>query len=163
VTGFQHIRKVLVPVSATTETQRFLRAVGERGNEGLILWCGKVSGDVFEVGNILVPRQRAIRTTHGVCAIVDGSELHRINMELYESGLRMIAQVHSHPTDAFHSDTDDQHSIVNTVGCLSFVVPDFAARDFALRDCAIYRLGASGEWNELSTREAEALIEIRDR
>ena len=163
MTGFQHIRKVVVPISATSETQRFLRTVGTRGSEGLVLWCGKASGEVFEVISILIPRQRAIRNAQGVCAIVDGDELHRINMELYESGLRLIAQVHSHPTEAFHSDTDDEHSIVNTVGCLSLVVPDFAARDFALRDCAIYRLVPSGEWKELSHREATALIEIRDR
>ena len=162
MTGFQHVRKVVVPIRATIDTQRFLREVGHRGNEGLVLWCGKSSGDVFEVIDILIPRQRAIRTADGVCAIVDGDELHRINMQLYESGLRLIAQVHSHPTEAFHSDTDDEHSIVNTVGCLSLVVPDFAARDFSLRDCAIFRLAPSGEWKELSHREAEALIELRD-
>lgn len=162
MTGFENIRKIVVPAIATTETQRFLRAMGLRGSEGLVLWCGKSSGDRFEVTNILIPRQHAIRTPDGVCATVDGEELHRINMELYESGLRLIAQVHSHPSEAFHSDTDDEYSIVNTVGCVSLVVPDFAVRDFALGDCAIYRLAPSGEWKEISRREANALIEIQE-
>jgi JAB domain-containing protein similar to deubiquitination enzymes len=161
VTGFAHVRKVIVPSAVTTKTQQFLRTVGRRGNEGLVLWCGSADGDVFQVTNILIPRQRGVRTSDGVCAIVDADELYRINVELYESGLRIIAQIHSHPTHAFHSDTDDEYAIANTVGALSLVVPDFAARDFALHDCAIYRLGASAAWEELPLRDAEALIEIR--
>ena len=160
MTGFSGIRRVLVPLEATRETQRFLRAVGERGNEGLVLWCGKADGDTFNVTRILIPRQRGIRTADGVCAIVDSREMHRINVELYESGLRIVAQVHSHPTHAFHSDTDDEYAIANTVGALSFVVPDFAVREFSLDDCAIYRLGAGGEWSELSLEEANALIDV---
>jgi hypothetical protein len=163
MTGFLNTHTVIVPIRAATETQKFLRAVGRRGSEGLVLWCGRSSGDRFEVTNILVPRQRAMRSDYGVCAIVDGLELHRINMELYETGLRMIAQVHSHPTEAYHSDTDDEHSIVNTVGGLSLVVPDFATRDFSLKECAIYRLAPSGEWKGLSRSEAAALITIRDQ
>jgi len=161
VIGFAQVRKVIVPLAVTTKTQEFLRTVGRGGNEGLVLWCGSANGDIFQVTNILIPRQRAVRTTEGVCAIVDADELHRINVQLYESGLRIIAQIHSHPTHAFHSDTDDEYAIANTVGALSLVVPDFAARDFALDDCAIYRLAASGSWAELSLRDAKALIEIR--
>jgi hypothetical protein len=162
MSGLQHIGRIVISEAATTETQRFLRLVGQRGHEGLVLWCGRESQPtVFEISHILVPRQRAVKTPDGVCAIVEGDELHRINMELYESGLRLIAQVHSHPTDAFHSDTDDDYAIVNTVGCLSLVVPDFAVRDFALRDCAIYRLEPTGRWAEMTSDDAERLIEIR--
>src|SRR4051794_15486653 len=108
MSGFQNVRKVLLPHAATTETQKFLRAAGQRGNEGLVLWCGKAARDLFEITNLLIPRQHGIRSAEGVCAYVQGDELHRINMELFESGLRLIAQVHSHPTEAYHSDTDDE-------------------------------------------------------
>lgn len=162
MTGFLNIRKILLPRAATTETQKFLRATGQRGNEGLVLWCGKATGESFEVTNILIPRQQGVRNADGVCAYVHGNELHRINMELYESGLRLIAQVHSHPTEAYHSDTDDEYAIVNTVGSLSLVVPDFAKRDFSLRECAVYRLSAKGAWEDLSSSEVEMLIEIQN-
>jgi len=161
MTGFAHIRKVIVPFKLTSETQRFLRTVGRQRNEGLALWCGTAADEVFEVSQLLIPRQRGVRRPDGVCAIVDSAEMHRINMELYNSGLRMIAQVHSHPTDAYHSEMDDEYAVANTVGSLSLVVPDFATREFALDDCAIYRLHASG-WRELSAAEAKALIEIRE-
>jgi hypothetical protein len=161
MTGFVHIRKVVVPLHVTTETQRFLRTAGLRGHEGLALWCGKAAADVFEVTDLLIPRQRGVRTSEGVCAIVDSNEMHRINVELYNTGLRIIAQVHSHPTHAYHSDMDDEYAIANTVGALSLVVPDFAARGFELGDCAIYRLQTSGAWGQLSPREAQVLIEIK--
>lgn len=158
--GFLGVRKVFVTAELTRKTQEFLRAMGRQGHEGLALWCGAASGDHFAVTNLLIPKQRAIRGPDGVCAIVDSAELHRINMELYESGLRLIAQVHSHPTDAYHSDTDDENALVNTVGALSLVVPDFAARDFSLGDCAIYRLESDGSWRSLSSGEVATLLEI---
>lgn len=163
MTGFSGIRRVVVPLEAARETQRFLRTVGQRGNEGLVLWCGKAAGDTFNVTKILIPRQRGIRTADGVCAIVDSAEMHRINVELYESGLRIIAQVHSHPTHAYHSDTDDDYAIANTVGAVSLVVPDFAIREFSLEDCAVYRLEVSGEWREMSLEEVRGLIDIGSR
>ena len=160
MTGFSHIRKVVVPHHIASETQRFLRTVGRQGKEGLALWCGKTADDAFEVTHLLIPRQRGVRRADGVCAIVDSDEMHRINVELYNSGLRIIAQVHSHPTEAYHSAMDDEYAIANTVGALSLVVPDFAMRDFALNDCAIYRLQPSG-WHEVSAGELRDLIEIK--
>lgn len=158
--GFRDIRKVVVADEVVRETQRFLRTVGSQGNEGLVLWCGQAAGDVFHVTRLLIPRQRAVRRADGICAVVDGDEMHRINVELYKSGLQTIAQVHSHPTEAYHSAMDDEYALANTVGALSLVVPDFATREFSLDDCAIYRLQATGEWKELPPDGVHMLIEI---
>jgi hypothetical protein len=79
---------------------------------------------------------------------------------LYESQLRLIGQVHSHPTQAYRSGTDDDFALATTAGCLSVVVPDFAQRPFSLRDCAVYRLQLSGEWQSLSHGEVDKLIRI---
>src|SRR5258706_3870277 len=160
MSGLAHIRKISVPVKVTTETQKFLRTVGQRGNEGLALWCGRPDGEHFEVTQLLIPQQRGVRTADGVCAIVDSDELHRINTELYKSGLRMIAQIHSHPTDAYHSDTDDENAIANTIGCFSLVVPDFGAGNFNLASTAVYRLAQDGEWQELDQRSVAAMIQL---
>lgn len=128
--------------------------------EGLVLWVGSAAGGEFHVTQPLIPKQRGIRTADGVCAIVDSNEMHRINVELYKTGLRLIGQVHSHPTDAYHSDTDDQHAIANTVGCLSLVIPDFGAGEFNLANTAVYRLAASGDWLELDQMAAAMLIKL---
>jgi hypothetical protein len=114
------------------------------------------------VTNLLIPRQRATRTSEGVCASVDADEMYRINAELFKAELRLIAQIHSHPTDAYHSDTDDENALVRTVGCLSLVVPDFAMRPFSLADTAVYRLDRTGTWQELEQQSVAALIRIQD-
>ncbi len=160
MTSLAHIEAVHVPLQVAEETQRFLRAVGQRGHEGLALWVGRPIDKQFQVEQLLIPRQRAIRTADGVCAVVDTDEMHRINMELFNSGLRLIAQIHSHPTDAYHSDTDDEHAIANTIGSLSLVVPDFGAGDFNLATTAVYRLAQSGEWVEVDPKRVATLIRL---
>lgn len=162
MTGFTDINQVLVTRAITQETQRFLRTMGERGHEGVALWVGRPGGARFEVTNLLIPRQKATRTLDGVCASVDADEMYRVNAELFKADLRLIAQVHSHPTDAYHSDTDDENALVRTVGCLSLVVPDFAVRSFSLADTAVYRLDRAGAWQELDSRAVAMLIRIQD-
>jgi hypothetical protein len=160
VSGFADVRLIRLPRAIAEETQQFLRAVGNKGMEGLALWVGRRAGPEFEVTHLLIPRQRAIRTADGVCAVVEPDELHRINVELFQTGLRTIAQVHSHPSHAYHSDTDDDFAIANTVGCLSLVVPNFAAGDFDLRHTATYRLTTEGVWEELALPTVTQLLQI---
>jgi proteasome lid subunit RPN8/RPN11 len=141
--------------------QAHLRSVGERGLEGFVLWAGRVHGNTIRVEHVLVPRQTGLRTHSGVCVYVDGPELHRINVLLYDQQLRLVAQVHSHPTDAYHSDTDDEFAIATILGSLSFVIPDFAARPFDLSDCAVYRLFPYG-WTEIPQEQVPVLIGVEE-
>jgi hypothetical protein len=126
----------------------------------MVLWVGVHEGQTFRVTDILIPRQRGIRTPDGVCVVIDSQEMLRINMELFHSGLRLIAQVHSHPSRAYHSEMDDENAIANTIGCLSLVVPDFATRDLDIADYAVYRLQNNGAWDHVSTRALKKLIEL---
>lgn len=157
---FTGIDRVSVPRSLVDEMQVFLREVGATGREGMVLWVGLADGKLFSVTNIWIPRQRGLKTNDGVSVVVDEDEMHRINVELFRSGLRLIAQVHTHPTDAFHSETDDEYAIATTTGSLSLVIPYFAAREFDLSDCAVYRLDKNCGWEELSPRRVKSLIVI---
>jgi hypothetical protein len=161
VNDFSWVKQLVVPQSIADETQKFLRAAGRLGNEGMVLWVGKGEDDLFHVTDLLIPKQKGIRTREGVCVVVDTDEMHRINVELFKSGLRLIAQVHSHPTHAYHSETDDEFAIATTVGCFSLVVPDFGARDFDLSECAVYRLSEVGQWQHLAPQRVKRLIDIR--
>ena len=42
----------------------------------------------------------------GLCAGSTAEELHRLNKWLYENGETLGVQIHTHPTDAYHSATD---------------------------------------------------------
>lgn len=160
MTTFTEIEKVSVPKSLVDETQEFLRKVGKHGREGMVLWVGKADGNHFDVTTMLVPRQRGLKTQDGVCVVVDGDEMHRINLELYKTGLQLIAQIHSHPHDAYHSETDDEYALTTTEGTLSLVIPDFAVRSFDLEECAVYRLSKAGNWELVSPRRAKSLLSI---
>jgi hypothetical protein len=92
---------------------------------------------------------------------VEGDELHRLNVWLFENHEELAAQVHSHPTEAYHSGTDDTYPIVTMRGGLSVVVPDFARAGLRGDGVANYRLGKSG-WDELSLEESRRLIEYED-
>lgn len=139
-----------------------LACVGQSGYEGLGLWVGTISDETATVETAVVPEQRLIRSASGVGVYVDGAELHRINVWLFEKGLRILAQLHSHPTDAYHSDTDDANALATTVGSLSLVVPNFARAPFDLSQVAAYRLDGRGNWMAVPPRAVSGLIEIVD-
>lgn len=162
MTGFADIDSVVVPRTITDSGQEFLRFAGSNGNEGMILWIGKRHGRNFFVSDLVVPNQRGVQTPDGVCVVVDGPELHRINLDLYRTGRQLIGQLHSHPTHAYHSDMDDEFAIARRIGALSLVIPDFARRPFSLDECAVYRLDAAGHWKDICGAQARQLIRIVD-
>jgi hypothetical protein len=139
--------EVRTPAAVIHATQSHLRAAGVRGLEGMALWAGQLDGETFHVREAVIPRQQGHRTEHGLAVSVPGDELHRINIWLHRNRLRLIAQIHSHPTEAYHSDTDDRYAIATALGSLSIVVPDFAVRPFRLDDCAAYRLSTRPWWH----------------
>ena len=87
--------------------------------------------------------------------------MHRLNVWLFENHEELAVQIHSHPTEAYHSDTDDTYPIVTMRGGLSVVVPDFARTGLRGNGVANYRLGTSG-WDELSLEESRRLIQYED-
>lgn len=166
--SLQSISRVLLPSSVVATCHRHLAAAGRKGLEGMALWAGTADGATFRIKEAIIPQQQGIRTEHGLAVSVDAAELHRINIHLYRTKQRLIAQIHSHPTHAFHSSTDDAYAIATALGSLSLVVPDFAVEPFAVHRCAIYRLQPSSwwqfsdrpRWAKVSSKAAAALIEI---
>jgi len=160
--GLALVTTVLVPNELFEHSHETLRTIGEAGVEGLVLWAGVAENDRFTVRVVLLPAQHCSSGEHGLLVLVDGRELHRIGVWLYEQRLQLIAQLHSHPTDAYHSTTDDTIPIVTTEGGLSLVVPDFARGAACLADYAVFRLDATGAWRELTTAAALSLIQLVD-
>ena len=158
--GFLDVTSVEVPRSVINEAHSHLREVGSHGLEGFSLWAGKRYGSIFQVQTNIVPFQTAHRTPNGVCVSVGPDELHRINVWLYNHRLTLFAQLHSHPTTAYHSETDDMFPIATTLGSLSIVVPDFARRPFSLLQSAVYRLLPDCGWALVEPKDAAKLITI---
>jgi hypothetical protein len=156
---FESIRQYLIPQNIGDETDAQLRDAGRSGVERFVLWSGIVESDRLHVRTMHVPRQTAYRLAEGLCVRVDGDELHRLNVWLFENNERLAVQVHSHPTEAYHSNTDDTYPIVTTRGGLSLVVPDFGRTGVRGPRTALYRLGMSG-WEELAPSAAQLLLQF---
>jgi hypothetical protein len=142
------VDEFVVPLQLVDETLDPLRAAGRKGYEAFVVWGGRLDGPHrFEFVSAYFPEQTASRGDDGLLVVVDGAALFRVNRAFYAKGLTLAGQVHSHPTAAYHSDTDDAHPLMTLTGGLSVVVPDFGegGRN-RLGEWAWYRLVAPGEW-----------------
>lgn len=155
----ERIAHVEVPTDLVGQTDEHLRRAGRDGCELFVLWTGAVEGAAFRVRTAHVPRQTSYRGHDGLCVRVDGDELNRLNHWLYEHGEILGVQVHTHPTDAYHSDTDDAFAIVTVLGGISIVVPNFARSGVTGDGRAVYRLSLGG-WDELSEDAARHLVRV---
>lgn len=155
------VRRVTVDRAVIRSTLRTLQEFGAHQLEGLVLWLGKVEPGRAHVVRVFTPEQHPISGEDGLGYFVDGEALFRLNRGLAASGLRLIAQVHSHPQEAYHSHADDRYAIVTAEGGLSLVVPDFGRAPADPTSWAVYRLD-QGDWIELTREQARALIEVRE-
>lgn len=156
----RHITVNRVTIDQMLET---MREFGSHGWEVLVLWVGDIEPNTGKahVVQAFVPKQKAISNEDGVGYFVNGETLFELNRDLSDTGLRLIAQVHSHPRRAYHSDADDRYAIVTAEGGLSLVVPNFGSAPAEPTSWAVYRLHGR-EWREMSTREVETLFEVID-
>lgn len=152
ITNLLHIQSIEINNVVVYQTQEHLQKMGKLGHEGIALWVGEFFNDSFIIKTTLIPRQILVKTDTGVCYYVDADELYKINVWLYKNRMTLIAQIHSHPSEAYHSLTDDTFPIVTTIGGFSIVVPDYARKTIALDECAVYRLLTNG-WNRITPAE----------
>jgi hypothetical protein len=155
------VLQVQIRIETLVGTVAALREWGEKGYERLVLWIGHVYENVAVVEDALIPTQRPITSEDGVGYFIPRGALFEVNKYLSEHQLRLIAQVHSHPTEAFHSSTDDAFAIVTAEGGFSLVVPDFGDAPADPRAWAVYRL-TEGRWREMFNWEVEQTFIIYD-
>lgn len=151
------VETVAVAAGFLADTEASLRAAGRQGHELFVLWTGHVVGEVFEVANAHVPRQVAYRSEHGCGVRVDGVELHGLNAWLFEHGQVLGVQIHSHPDDAYHSETDDTYPIVTAEGGISIVAACFGRDGLLAESTATFRLTRQG-WTP-----SPSLVRVADR
>jgi len=140
----QRVNDILIPSRFIGETENALRKAGQEDYELFVLWSGRIEGTSFEVENLHVPKQKSYHTDDGLSVVVEGPELHRLNVWLYEHKQIIGAQIHAHPDDAYHSETDDTFPIATTLGSFSIVVPEFARRGLLGAGTRVFRLRSEG-------------------
>lgn len=158
--GFLNIRTIVLKKSQLEEAFDFLRYAGSKGVEGICLFAGIEEDSIFVINEVIIPNQKSYILEQGLMYAVDGEELHRINIWLYENKMKLIAQIHSHPQEAFHSEADDRYPIVDTYGGISIVIPEFARGKVGLNESAIFRLSEEKNWDKLTKKQIESLFKM---
>lgn len=155
------VQRITINRATVEGTLRTMQEFGSHGWEVLILWLGEIAPGEAKVIRAFTPKQKAISSEDGVGYFVGGDTLFQLNKDLSESGLRLIAQVHSHPQEAYHSAADDRYAIVTAEGGFSLVVPNFGRAPADPASWAVYRLHGR-DWLELNEKEAKSLFEVSD-
>lgn len=160
--SYQNIQSVKLPSDILSQTRDLLRKAGTRREEAFVLWAGYFeSVATFSITSAIYPEQKSIRSSAGIGVYVDGNELFKINKWLYENKRVLLGQIHSHPTHAFHSGTDDTFPMVTAIGQFSVVVPFFAREPLLdLSNCAVYRLAQSSRWAAVSKEEVGRMFKV---
>jgi proteasome lid subunit RPN8/RPN11 len=146
------------PSAIVGHTLDVLRSSGKSEKECVVLWLA----DRLQKGTIL----EAYLPGHEAAADrfwVPPEEMERMMTRLRDKKLSLVAQVHSHPCEAFHSKTDDRYALVRYVGALSIVVPLFAQKttpESFVTDCAFFALTSADDWRKLAAEELASTFEI---
>jgi hypothetical protein len=157
--GLSRVRRFRLPATVLDATLALLVPAARAGQEAFVVWGGRAASDhELRFTSALRPRQRALATPDGLLVTVDGDALFEVNRTLFARGEILAGQLHTHPTDAYHSDTDDHYPLVTLLGALSVVVPDFGrAGRGSLPQWAWYRLVGCGQFQPVDAVAAVVL------
>lgn len=129
------------------QTIDVLRAGGAVGEEQVVLWLAPLSAvrPPYPIVEVYRPNQ----ITDVDYFKLPRESLRALMAHLRAKRLKIVAQVHSHPGQAFHSEADDEWAIVRHEGALSLVLPRFAASTTLanfFEQAVTYELSAQNEW-----------------
>lgn len=140
------MNKLSIRAALVAKTIEVLQEGCKQECETVVFWLGK--GDV--VDEVYRPEQSvAVDYFH-----LPGSSMRALMDYLKKDRRRILAQVHSHPGQAFHSKADDKWAVIRHQGALSLVLPTFASKTTVqnfFEQSATYTLSAEDEWHEVDT------------
>ena len=151
------INKILLPNKVLRKTLNIFREYGNNYLEAFSVWVGEEKGATFAIKNVWFPKQENTMISYFISDI----DVHYINVRLNKKRYSIIAQLHTHPRDAFHSCIDNHFSILTLPGSFSIVVPDFGniIINKNLSNLEVYRL-LNREWKLKSVEEVKILFKI---
>lgn len=139
--------RVQVSNSQLSETFRLLRDCGQGKRECQVLWLSAWH-DPDRIVSVLHSKHAG----HAYGFQLESKFINQLWLDLAAKGLGVRVQVHTHPGEAFHSQTDDAWPIVHTAGFLSLVIPQFALGPVGLEKTHVACIEADGRWGERDAR-----------
>jgi len=154
------IRKYLCPERLVFETLTAFGQDRDLARESIAFWAGAVGdSNVASLTHLILPRGRGV-DRQSYCAGLSSAEMARVSGLLDPPGRVLLAQVHSHPGEPFHSRTDDLFSW-RSPGFLSIVIPNYGdVTPESFRRWGFHRCDSASLYRPLSDRSAKRLVAL---
>lgn len=133
-----------VPDALLRETFATLRRCGHGRRECQALWLSEWSLPE-QICAVVHPQH----SSHAGGFQVASKWINDLWGELARTGRGIRVQIHTHPTEAFHSAIDDAFPIIHEVGFLSLVIPDFGLGPIGFEGAYLAEIGADGKWRQV--------------
>lgn len=142
------ITTVYIPDLIWEDTLSALRKYSKTSSEGLVYWGGIIGAtQELIVSSLLKPNH----SPQGGRVKLADKESATLVRTLYNRDEKLIAQIHSHGGQAFHSHGDDLYATSFHEGFFSIVVPYFGVGINKISECAVYEY--RGGFQELPQQE----------
>jgi hypothetical protein len=141
-------RRFHLPRALAEHCLELMRESGRHGAELFIALSATLSEDGRHVNlcRALVPEQTCYSTPEGLLVKIEGEAIFELSQDVYHAEELLAAQIHAHPTQAYHSGADDALALLRAPGSLSIVVPNFATGPLRPRRWSVHRLSEDGRW-----------------
>ena len=141
-----------LPSRMIAETFAILRSCGQYRRECQLYWTSPWA-DAEQLSEVIHPRH--ISNRYGLT--IDSDWISKFWDDLAHRDVGVRVQIHTHPFEAFHSETDDRYPLLFAPGFLSLVIPSFAAGRIGFADAYLTEVQPDGTWREVSIRERFAV------
>lgn len=140
-------------------TLDILQGGGPIGHERVALWLAPVSRNPNRVSEVFEPEQETAKDFFRL----PPHSMATLMTRLRTGRLKVVAQIHTHPGRAYHSDVDAEWAIVRHVGALSLVLPRFAhatTLENFQKQVMTYECAPDGDWILVPNTGSKARLEI---
>lgn len=126
------------------ESFAIFRTCGANCRECQVYWISDWSNPSI-LTEVVHPRHRA--GMYGLA--IDDRWIGSFWDDLARRDMGVRVQIHTHPFEAFHSETDDAFPLLFDVGFLSLVIPNFAQGPVGFQDAYLTEIQSDGRWAQV--------------
>lgn len=143
--------QIVISTTVQEETIAHIRSCGVHRAEGYVVWSGIQNDGLIHVKSVLIPNNGGLESFAHVQ--FSDESIEEVADRVISKGEKLVAQVHSHPFEAFHSEIDNEYPIVHRKGLLSIVIPYFGRYGFEeFQRYKVYEYLRNNKWKELGKR-----------
>jgi proteasome lid subunit RPN8/RPN11 len=94
--------------------------------------------------------------------VLTGNHMALAWQRCQQTGLQVVADIHTHPGLPIQSRSDREHPIVSIPGHVALIAPDFALRMPSPADLGVHRFLGEGQWESHLGADAQNLLELSE-